>query len=36
MFRLFCVWLAGIVFASTALAGEPDIVVLYRDKTPYF
>jgi polar amino acid transport system substrate-binding protein len=36
MFRLFCVWLAGIVFASTALAGEPDIVVLYRDKPPYF
>jgi polar amino acid transport system substrate-binding protein len=36
MFRLFCVWLAGIVFASAALAGEPDFVVLYRDKPPYF
>lgn len=36
MFREFVVWLVCIPLASAALAGEPDIVVLYRDKPPYF
>ena len=36
MFRLLVAWLVFFSLTSVAMAKEPDLVVLYRDKPPYF